>query len=183
MDEKDYEKRLMKCISDIKKYSEKIQLSILQMCDDKDLEPIVIYGILYSLIRKMEKADPDLKKAVDMAGNLITPPEDTAEMVELIKKKDAKGLSTKMFKSHYGEGKKATTMVCGCSKAKGAKKTKCYICKKVCYYDDSMIECVSKDAKKVCPKCTLENARDELTAPEIAVLELILENENERCNK
>lgn len=69
------------------------------------------------------------------------------------------------------KGKKANLRVCGLVNYGWSKETKCEECNEICYYTDDSPDMYTKNSKKVCIKCVLQNHKKELNKDQIKILE------------
>lgn len=85
--------------------------------------------------------------------------------------KGARKRATDMFKGHYGKKAKVGLWVCGDLKLSSSKKTECSECGRICYYDQKLSYLSTKNNKKICLTCALENHSEELNQSEIGIID------------
>ena len=163
MDEDDLRKKIEE---EYEIYQEKfipIMKQFINIFDKEGVGVQLSYIMLNKMIEKYNETDPTLKVSHNIAVELSQLKRGHRVNTEGIMnidmdtkpKKDYKGIAREMNKQ-WLKGHKPGIILCSLKKVSECTKTKCYECKKVCYYNiGDNTDMVKKNPKKVCPKCVL----------------------------
>ena len=131
-------------IAKLLKYRESIQQTILQILEEKGIEPAIGYQILTDLVEKFEDAHPEILMLKAMHEARRKGHGNVKEMADLLADK---------INVQANDGKKGTVWVCGPFQGPNSKKGKCSDCGKEIFYNPKQRKQLKKGAIKVCFDC------------------------------